>query len=104
MGVAGEVANAQKETSAAYAAIEPVIEKIQKTVRELNASSTSANLESRAKTALEMQVSLGFIALVVSGFAFGIGRSISRPVTHHRRHRDLAAETGLQCRAPIAAT
>ena len=81
MGVAGEVANAQKETSAAYAAIEPIIEKIQKTVRELNASSTSANLESRAKTALEMQVSIGFIALVVSGFAFGIGRSISRPVT-----------------------
>ena len=81
MGVAGEVANAQKETSAAYAAIEPVVEKIQKTVRELNASSTSANLESRAKTALEMQVSIGFIAIVVSGFAFGIGRSISRPVT-----------------------
>jgi methyl-accepting chemotaxis protein len=100
MEVAVEVASAQKETSAAYAAIEPVIENIQKTVRGLNASSTSANLESRAKTALQMQVSIGFIAIVVSGFAFGIGRSISRPVTAITAVMEDLARGNLQVAVP----
>ena len=81
MAVAGEVANAQKETSAAYAAIEPVIQTIEKSIESLNASAKAGNLESRADTALQMQIAIGVIAIMVLGFAFWIGRSISRPVT-----------------------
>jgi methyl-accepting chemotaxis protein len=81
MAAANDVANAQRETSAAYAAIEPIIERINKTVRELNANATAANLESRADTALQIQSAIVLIALLVSGFAWWIGRSIARPVT-----------------------
>jgi methyl-accepting chemotaxis protein len=81
MAAANDVANAQRETSAAYAAIEPIIERINKTVRELNANATTANLESRADTALQIQSAIVLIALLVSGFAWWIGRSIARPVT-----------------------
>src|SRR5262249_10880127 len=46
MDVAVEMANAQKETSESYAAIEPVIESLEKSIRSLNAGATTANLES----------------------------------------------------------
>jgi methyl-accepting chemotaxis protein len=81
MAVAGEVANAQKETSAAYATIEPVIQTIEKSIESLNASAKAGNLASRADTALQMQIAIGMIAIMVLGFAFWIGRSISRPMT-----------------------
>jgi len=81
METANEVANAQRETSAAYAAIEPITEQIQKTVKELNANASAANQQSRADTALQMQAAIVLIALLVSGFAWWIGRSIARPVT-----------------------
>src|SRR5262249_32878680 len=81
MTTAGDVANAEKQTIAAYRTIEPVIETIEKSIRGLNASAKAANLESRASTALQMQIAIGVIAILVSGFAYWIGRSIARPVT-----------------------
>jgi methyl-accepting chemotaxis protein len=81
MNVAGQAANAEKQTIAAYRTIEPVIETIEKSIKSLNASAKAANLELRASTALQMQIAIGLIAIMVSGFAYWIGRSVSRPVT-----------------------
>jgi methyl-accepting chemotaxis protein len=81
MDVAGKAANAEQQAMAAFRAIEPVIETIEKSVKSLNAGANAANLESRASTALQMQIAIGVIAIMVLGFAFWIGRSISRPVT-----------------------
>jgi len=102
MAVAGEVANAQKETSAAYAAIEPVIQTIEKSIESLNASAKAGNLESRADTALQMQIAIGVIAIMVLGFAFWIGRSISRPVTSITAVMDELARGNLEVAVPGA--
>jgi methyl-accepting chemotaxis protein len=102
MDVAGEMANAQKETSAAYAAIEPVIQTIEKSISDLNASANAANLQSRADTALQMQIAIGVIAIMVLGFAFWIGRSISRPVTSITAVMDALAGGNLEVAVPGA--
>ena len=41
----------------------------------------TANQESRAHTKLQMQLAIFLIALVACGFAFWIGRLVSRPIT-----------------------
>jgi methyl-accepting chemotaxis protein len=102
MNIAGEVANAQKETSTAYAAIEPVIQTIEKSIRDLNASANAANLESRADTGLQMQIAIGVIAIMVLGLAFWIGRSISRPVTAITGVMDELARGNLEVVVPGA--
>jgi methyl-accepting chemotaxis protein len=102
MDVAGEMANAQKETSAAYAAIEPVIQTVEKSIRDLNARANAANLESRADTVLQMQIAIGVIAIMVLGFAFWIGRSISRPVTSITAVMDELAHGNLEVAVPGA--
>jgi methyl-accepting chemotaxis protein len=102
MEAANQVAKAQNETSAAYAAIEPVVERINKTVQELNANATTANLESRAETALQMQIAIVLIALLVSVFALGIGRSIARPVTAITGVMGQLAQGNLQVAVPGA--
>jgi methyl-accepting chemotaxis protein len=81
MDVAGKAATAEQQAMAAFRSIEPVIETIEKSIKSLNASATAANLQSRADTALQMQIAIGVIATMVLGFAFWLGRSISRPVT-----------------------
>src|SRR5262249_55267530 len=102
MQVAGEAAKAEKETVAAYAAIEPVIRTIGKSIETLNASAKAANLASRTDTALQMQIAIGLIAIMVSGFAFWIGRSISRPVTSITAVMDELARGNLNVAVPGA--
>ena len=102
MDVAGKAANAEQQAIAAFRAIEPVIETIEKSVKSLNASANAANLESRASTAQQMQIAIGVIAIMVLGFAFWIGRSISRPVTSITAVMDELAGGNLDVAVPGA--
>src|SRR4051812_30658497 len=102
MDVAGKAANAEQQAMAAFRAIEPVIETIEKSIRSLNARANAANLESRAETALQMQIAIGVIAIMVLGFAFWIGRSISRPVTSITSVMDKLAAGNLDIAVPGA--
>jgi methyl-accepting chemotaxis protein len=81
MEVALESANEQKFTSDAYAAIEPAIDTMLAAVKETYEKAESANQTSRADTKLQMQVAIPLIAVVVCGFAFWIGRLVSKPIT-----------------------
>jgi methyl-accepting chemotaxis protein len=80
MDAALVLANEQKLTSDAYAAIEPVIEKVLAEVKGTYAEAESANQESRADTKLQMQLAILLIAAGVCGLAYWIGRMISRPI------------------------
>jgi len=80
MDVALALANEQKLTSDAYAAIEPVIEKTLAAVKDTYAEADSANQASRADTKLQMQLAILLIAAAVCGLAYWIGRLISRPI------------------------
>jgi len=102
MEVARQAANAEQQAMAAYRAIEPVFETIEKSVKSLNAGANAANLESRASTALQMQIAIGVIAIMVLGFAFWIGRSISRPVTSITAVMDELARGNLEVAVPGA--
>jgi methyl-accepting chemotaxis protein len=102
MTVAGQAAKAEKETIAAYTAIEPVLQTIEKSISSLNASANAANLESRAATALQMQIAIGVVAIMVLGFAFWIGRSVSRPVTSITGVMDELARGNLEVAVPGA--
>ena len=81
MDVALQMANEQKLTSDAYAEIEPVIDALLKTVSEAGTVAENANSQSRADTKLQMQIAILLIAVVACGFAFWIGRLVSRPIT-----------------------
>ena len=81
MDVALKMANEQKLTSDAYAEIEPVIDALLKTVSEAGTVAENANSQSRADTKLQMQIAILLIAIVACGFAFWIGRLVSRPIT-----------------------
>jgi methyl-accepting chemotaxis protein len=81
MDVALVLANEQKVTSDAYAAIEPVIDATLAAVKGTYAKAQSANQTSRADTKLQMQIAIPLIAIVVCAFAFWIGRLVSKPIT-----------------------
>ena len=81
MDVALRMANEQKLTSDAYAEIEPAIDALLKAVSEAGAQAENANTQSRADTKLQMQIAILLIAIVACGFAFWIGRLVSRPLT-----------------------
>jgi methyl-accepting chemotaxis protein len=80
MDVALALANEQKLTSDAYAAIEPVIEKALAAVNDTYAAADSANQASRDDTKLQMQLAILLVAAAVCGLAYWIGRLISRPI------------------------
>jgi len=102
MDVAVQAANTEKQTVATFRTIEPVIETIEKSVKSLNASANAANLQSRASMALQMQIAIGVIAVMVLGFAFWIGRSISQPVTSITAVMDELARGNLEVAVPGA--
>jgi methyl-accepting chemotaxis protein len=81
MSAALALANEQKATSDAYAAIEPSIEAILASVKETHAKAEAANQASRADTRLHMQIAILLVIIAVGAIAFWIGRSVSRPVT-----------------------
>jgi methyl-accepting chemotaxis protein len=81
MDAALVLANEQKLTSDAYAAIEPVIDAMLGAVKETYVKADAANQVSRADTKLQMQIAILLIAVAVCAFAFWIGRLVSRPIT-----------------------
>jgi methyl-accepting chemotaxis protein len=81
MDAALVLANEQKQTSDAYAAIEPVIDAMLGAVKETYVKADAANQVSRADTKLQMQIAILLITVAVCAFAFWIGRLVSRPIT-----------------------
>jgi methyl-accepting chemotaxis protein len=81
METALKVASEQKLTSDAYAETEPEIDGLLQAVTRLEAQADTANQEARAQTKLQMQLAILLIAIVACGFAFWIGRLVSRPIT-----------------------
>jgi methyl-accepting chemotaxis protein len=75
------LANAQKATSDAYAAIEPVIDASLKSVDELFAAAMASSEASIIATKLQIQIAIVLIFIAVSALGFLIGRAVSRPLT-----------------------
>jgi methyl-accepting chemotaxis protein len=80
MDTALVLANEQKLTSDSYAAIEPVIDDMLTAVKGTYAKADAAEQGARADTGLQMQLAIVAIAIAVCGFAYWIGRQISRPI------------------------
>jgi methyl-accepting chemotaxis protein len=76
-----KLAQEQKLTSDAFAAIEPQIDSMLAAVKGTYSKADTANQVSRADTKLQMQIAIALVAIVVCAFAFWIGRLVSRPVT-----------------------
>jgi methyl-accepting chemotaxis protein len=70
----------QKTTSEAYATVEPVIEEMLQSTKADFDAALAANQATRDSTMLRIEIAIGVITIVLSGFAFGIGRSLSRPI------------------------
>jgi len=81
MDAALVVAKEQKTTSDAYAAIEPAIEAVMRSVAQTLAGAEAADQKSRAAIKNEVQIAIVLIAIVVSIFALLIGRAIARPLS-----------------------
>jgi methyl-accepting chemotaxis protein len=75
------LAKAQKATSEAYEAIEPIIDASLKSIEELYAATTASSEASIAATKWQMQIAIVLIVIAVSGFGILIGRAVSRPLT-----------------------
>ena len=71
----------QKATSDAYAAIEPLIDAMRKSVERTRIEAESANIQTAAATRSEMQIAILLTVVAVSAFAFLTGRAISRPLS-----------------------
>ena len=81
METALKVANEQKLTSDVYAEIEPAIEALLQAVAQ-SGRKRRPPIRSRAPhTKLQMQFAILLIAIIACGFAFWIGRLVSRPIT-----------------------
>jgi methyl-accepting chemotaxis protein len=76
-----KLANEQKLTADAYAEIEPAIDALLKAMSQAGTQADNANQQSRDRTKLQMQLAIVLIALTGCGFAFWIGRLVSRPIT-----------------------
>ena len=74
------VANAQKATSDAYAAMEPVIDGVLQSIEQAFVDATASDSASRAATKRNMQIAIVAIIVIVLTFGFLIGHSISRPL------------------------
>ena len=81
MDTALKLANEQKLTSDAYAEIEPAIDALLSATSEAGTQAENANNQSRADTKLQMQLAILVIAVVACGFAFWVGRLVSRPIS-----------------------
>ena len=71
----------QKQTSDAYAAIEPLINALTKAITDRADEAVAADGQARADTTVQIKVAIGAVALMVLGLALWIGRSVSRPIT-----------------------
>jgi methyl-accepting chemotaxis protein len=78
---AGTLTNQQKILADAYAAIDPAIEVMMTATTEMGAHAATADKESRAGVKLQMQLAIALVALFACGFAYIIGRQVSRPLT-----------------------
>jgi methyl-accepting chemotaxis protein len=86
------VIRAQKAMSEAFAAIEPTIADIHRTVENAESEANAAAAASRADTTLRIQIALFVIALGVGSLGFFIGRGVARPLADMTRTmRELAA-------------
>jgi methyl-accepting chemotaxis protein len=75
------LAKAQEATSAAYAAIEPVIDECLKSVEQLSAAATASSNASVSATTLRIQIAILIVIIAVTALGFLIGRAVSRPLT-----------------------
>ena len=73
-------AKAQRAMSDSYAAIEPQIEDLQKSIEEVRERADAANESSRSATELRMEVAIVAVALIALILAFLIGRAVARPL------------------------
>ena len=71
----------QKAASDAFAAIEPRIDAVRKSVERTRIEAESANIQTAAATRSEMQIAILLTVVAVSAFAFLTGRAISRPLS-----------------------
>ena len=71
----------QKATTDAYAAIEPLIDAMGKSVERTRIEAESASIRTAAATRSRMQIAIFLIVVAVSAFAFLTGRTISRPLS-----------------------
>ncbi len=71
----------QKATTDAYAAIEPLIDAMRKSVERTRIEAQSANIRTAAATRSKMQIAILLTVVAVSAFAFLTGRTISRPLS-----------------------
>jgi methyl-accepting chemotaxis protein len=76
-----KLASEQKSTSDAYAEIEPAIDALLRAMSAAETQADNANQESRAHTKLQMQLAILLIAIAACGFAFWIGRLVTRPIS-----------------------
>jgi methyl-accepting chemotaxis protein len=71
----------QEATTNAYAAIEPLIEAMAKSVERTRIEAESASIRTAAATRSKMQIAILLVVVAVSAFAFLTGRTISRPLS-----------------------
>jgi methyl-accepting chemotaxis protein len=69
-----------KATSQAYAAVEPVIEGVSNAINESRTRVEQSSAELRDSIERQMRMAILFVAVVVLGVGFLLGRSISRPL------------------------
>jgi len=81
MDTALKLAAELKATSEAFAAVEPVIETVSKSVVELRAAAERQNAVERDRIQLQMEIAILLIASLVLGAGLFIGRSVSKPLT-----------------------
>jgi methyl-accepting chemotaxis protein len=74
------VTKIQKEMSAAYAQIEPIIDGVLTSAEQMRADVENENRKSRADTKIRMLIGMLLIGLVVTGMTFWIGRGITKPI------------------------
>jgi methyl-accepting chemotaxis protein len=77
---AQSLASTQNETSAAYAKIEPGIEAIALSIAKLGSQSAAEADRVRQDTAHRFEIAAAAILLVMSFYAYWVGRSITKPL------------------------
>ena len=102
MDTAVVMANEQKATSSAYAVIEPILEGLKKSIEKEAAEATAQSQKAVADTALQMKIAIGAVAFIVLGFAFWIGRSVSKPIASMARVMEDLAQGNTSVEIPGA--
>ncbi len=75
------LADERQETSAAYAAIEPLIRTMQMTANSMRAIADAENNIVTAEATRGIEIAIGSVLLALTACAFLIGRAISRPLS-----------------------